>query len=654
MNKKVIFIILAALAFALIIGLAWFWLFSGKSAAPANTGAFGSGQNKPNSTNTSGASGSNSSSVVPAGGGNTAGNGTNGSSGGGSIGGSSGGTIAGNNGSSIDYSGSGGSIGGVAVVPGVDWVGGGSIGGLGGGQTTSYVPPTINQLNTGTVLGNPNIQGGTNIEGNNGNNSLTAGLLAAGAGAALCTTGLLGGVSGAGVGVAADGVGAAAAVPVNDLALNIQTTYGNTLKSSDTFRDNFLNCITRSLARAAVQQITASVVNWINSGFNGQPSFVVNYKQFFNNVADVAAGEFIRGSSLSFLCSPFQLKIRIALAQSYARRNAQSCTLTSVIKNVDKFMSGSFSQGGWGGMLQFTTIPTNNPFGAFAYAQAGLQTAQSNALGIKQQDYIIGKGFLSSQKEVCKGVDPVSGQKTGCTMVTVTPGSTIADALNKSLGAGQDQLGLAKSFDEIVNALLTQLMVKTLQNGLSSVSGNQGYASNYYTPEQQQAQRDAEAMLADMQGKVVIAQQYGSAQQGSISDIQNAQTKLNTLANCWETASSSTSHTEAQRATARVNADNALAALHSYDAQIDLFNANITHANAGIAKLQELQTLVLSVTSAADVAAVKAAYNSALSSGVIITAADVTTAQQDRSALQSALASRNQQTDSELTQCYAF
>lgn len=651
MNKKVIFTILAALALALLVGLAWFWLFSGKDAEPANTGAFGSGQNKPNSTNTSGASGGNASSVLPAGGGNTAGSGANNN--GGSGGGSSGGTIAGNNGSSIDYSGSGGAIGGIASVPGVDWVGGGGGGGGGGGQTTSYVPSTINQLNNGTVSGRPTIQGGTNIPGSGGDNSLTAGLLSAGAGAALCTTGLLGGVTGAGVGVAADGVGVAAAVPVNDLALNLQTTYGNTLKSSDTFRDNFLNCITRSLARAAIQQITASVVNWINSGFNGQPSFVVNYKQFFNNVADQAAGEIIRGSSLSFLCSPFQLKIRIALAQSYARRNAQSCTLTSVIKNIDKFMTGTFSQGGWSGMLQFTTIPTNNPFGAFAYAQASLQTAQSNALGIKQQDYVIGKGFLSTTKEVCERVAP-DGTKAGCKTITVTPGSTIADALTKSLGAGQDQLGLAKSFDEIVNALLTQLMVKTLQNGLSSVSGTQGYAADYYTPEQQQAQKDAEAMLADMQGKVVIAQQYGSVMQGGISDIQNAQNKLNTLANCWETASSSESRTDAQRATARANAENALAALHSYDTKVDRYNANITLANAGIAKLQELQTLVLSVTSPADVAAVKAAYQSALASGTIATAADVTTAQQDRAALQSELAGRNQQTDSELTQCYAF
>src|SRR3989344_1926652 len=629
MNRRTISIILIAVLFALLVGVVWFFFFRAADTAPSATGTFGTGASK--TTGTTGAT--NNTNNIPS---NTLPAGTTGAS-----------TGAGGQG----YSGqtfSTVSVGGVDTVPGVEWLGGsGFVGGGVGGPTTSFVPKTINQLNDGTVGGTPGLIGsfgGADGNGGGSNGFGIAGLAGAAAGCALLGVFKAAGEAQAAGETAAGGVGGM--VLVIDWRLNAK-------QAAPQYKD-MGDCLMRTIAKAVLQQITSSIVNWINSGFNGKPSFVTNFNQFFTNVGDQAAGEFIRGTGLSFLCSPFQLKIRIALAQSYARRNAQSCTLTSVIKNVDKFMSGSFSQGGWGGMLQFTTIPTNNPFGAFAYAQAGLQTAQSNALGIKQQDYIIGKGFLSSQKEVCKGVDPVSGQKTGCTMVPVTPGSTIADALNKSLGAGQDQLGLAKSFDEIVNALLTQLMVKTLQRRLSSVSGNQGYASNYYTPEQQQAQRDAEAMLADMQGKVVIAQQYGSAQQGSISDIQNAQTKLNTLANCWETASSSTSHTEAQRATARVNADNALAALHSYDAQIDLFNANITHANAGIAKLQELQTLVLSVTSAADVAAVKAAYNSALSSGVIITAADVTTAQQDRSALQSALASRNQQTDSELTQCYAF
>src|SRR3989344_1557050 len=79
-----------------------------------------------------------------------------------------------------------------------------------------------------------------------------------------------------------------------------------------------------------------------------------SFNKFFNNVGDQAAGEFIRGTGLAFLCSPFQMQIRIAVAQSYARRGAASCTLTGVIKNINSFMNGNFSQGGWGGLLQFT------------------------------------------------------------------------------------------------------------------------------------------------------------------------------------------------------------------------------------------------------------------------------------------------------------
>jgi hypothetical protein len=83
----------------------------------------------------------------------------------------------------------------------------------------------------------------------------------------------------------------------------------------------YLDCLVKSIAQAAVDQITRSVVNWINSGFNGQPSFVQNFNQYFANVADQAAGEFIKGSALSFLCSPFASQIKIAIAQSYANRN---------------------------------------------------------------------------------------------------------------------------------------------------------------------------------------------------------------------------------------------------------------------------------------------------------------------------------------------
>src|SRR6185437_15716860 len=167
------------------------------------------------------------------------------------------------------------------------------------------------------------------------------------------------------------------AVPVKDLATNAGVgaqVANQTVKN----QISFAGCITNVLAKAALQQITASVVNWINSGFNGQPSFITNYQQFFTNVADLAAGQFIQGAGLSFLCSPFKLQIKIAIAQSYANRGSQSCSLTSVIRNIDSFMSGNFSQGGWPGLISLTSIPTNNPYGAYAYGQIGLATAQSN------------------------------------------------------------------------------------------------------------------------------------------------------------------------------------------------------------------------------------------------------------------------------------
>ncbi len=638
MNRRTLFTILIALAFALLVGLVWFFFFRGGVVTPPANGTFGTGQNKPGTaTGSTGVSGNIPSGVINPGQQGTAGSGVdiNGTGAGSSI---SGGTLV--------------SIDGVQNVPGVDWLGGtGSNGG--GGPVSNFVPKTINQLNQGSVSGSPNILPGTNVDAQ-GNSILGPALLGAGIGLALCTTGLLGGVAGGAVGAGSTAVGAVRAVPVQDLSLNLQTTFGNTLKSSDTFRDNFLNCIARTIARAAVQQITSSVVNWINSGFNGKPSFVTNFQQFFTNVADQAAGEFIRSSALSFLCTPFQNQIRIAIAQSYAKRNAQSCTLSGIIKNLNSFSNGNFAQGGWGGMLSFVGTPTNNSFGAYNYGQNGLANAQIRALGQKQQDYTIGKGFLSSTQQVnCKVVN--GAQK--CDSVVSTPGSTIADSLSKTLGVSQDtltQAGISGSFDAIISALISQLMVKALQGGVSNLSGTNGYASNFLTPEQQQAQADAQAVLTDMQGRVNTAQQYGAVEQGAISDIQTAQQQLQNVANCWETASSSPSLTTAQQQVAQTNATNDLAALHFYDPQVDAYNNNITKANTGIATLQDLQTQAIGVTSAADVAAVKAAYQQALTTGGIVTDADVTNAQQDRTTLQSALTQRNAQTANELQQCYAF
>src|SRR3989344_1283862 len=191
---------------------------------------------------------------------------------------------------------------------------------------------------------------------------------AAGGAAACAATLIINELLGYGVGGAtAAGTGGTTANavlsgPVSDVPLTVVSTANAVsnatdlaLPTGDIARDNILSCLARAVARAMLQQITISTVNWINSGFSGSPSFISNYQQFFTNVADQAAGSFIQGSDLAFLCSPFRLQVRIAVAQAYLRY-APSCTLTDVTSNIQGFMN-DFTQGGWPAYLSFTTAP---------------------------------------------------------------------------------------------------------------------------------------------------------------------------------------------------------------------------------------------------------------------------------------------------------
>lgn len=606
---------LAAIAFVVLVALVWFWFFRGGAPVPTNTGQFGTGTNQAGQTTgtPSGSTNNQGSNVIPTGTGN-----------------SSSQTISINGGSGGTSGSTGGQIG-VATVPGVDWLGGsgGSI--SGGGPTTNFVPKTVNQLNDGSVGGSPGIVGsfGSTNSNNNSNLGLGIGGIAGAAGGCAVMAAL------AGAGEAEAGLKGAASLGSGAVLVYDWNVYA---KQATNQNQSLTACLMRTIVKSVLDQLTNSVVNWINSGFNGQPSFVTNFQQFFTNVGDQAAGDFIRGTSLSFLCSPFQLQIRVAIAQSYARRNnAGSCTLNGVIKNVNSFMNGNFSSGGWGGLIQFTTVPTNNPYGAYAYAQVGLATAQNQATQ-NAKNNMTPNGFLSIQK--CN--PPNSTNPKDCKVAT--PGKVIEDTLASTLDTPSKTLqlaGVAGNIDAIVSALVTQLTTRALYQGFSSLSGNNGYSANYLTPEQQQAQTEAQTLLTDMQARLQFAQQYGAAEQGSIQDIQDAQSQLQTLANCWSS--------KGKTAQASTTSDT----LHSYDALIDSYNNNITRANAGLAALQDFQTQVINITSPADVATVKAAYNRALASGVIITSANVTQAQQDRTTLQASLKSRNQTTATELDQCYA-
>ena len=626
MTKRTILIILGALLLLVIIALAWWWFLTWSAAQPGPQEGFGSagerteqgvGGDQTNirtDLNESAGAGQNTGTNI-----NLGRAGSRGSSGG-SGGSSRSGTSRGTSGTA-----------------GVTWL-------PTGGTLSSFDPTQANQLNDGT-LGGEVVIFGTPPQPKTGTDLSTA-LIVAGIGTALCTAGLLPGV------VAATGAAGAAVgspgVPSADVGVRLQNVISIGHMTNETIRENFLNCVTRTIARAALQQITASTVNWINSGFNGKPSFVQNYQQFFTNVADQAAGAYIQGSALSFLCSPFGNKIKIALAQSYANRNAQSCTLSRVSKNIQGFMNGNFSAGGWSGLLQFTTVPTNNPFGAYSYAQSGLANAQSQAAQNAQRRISPG-GFLATEEKYdCR---PTPGPTLDgkplpptCKTRITTPGSTIETTLAETLNVDKrllTQAGVSGSFDAIINALMQQLTLKALQGGLSNLSGLNGYEGDFLTPDQRQAQSQGNALLAALQQISNNAGQYGAVAQGSIGDIQNTQLRLQDLANCYEAKGQG------------AQASAAIAARDAYEQRIAFYNERITRANAAIALLQGFQTRVLQVTSSAQVAAIQTDLDAAQASGALILITEVTIATQARATLQSDLNSRNQQTQSEIQQCRA-
>jgi hypothetical protein len=651
MSRKIILIIIGALLFLALLALLWFWFLHRSPATDSGAhGGFATSSNRSQGGTASQGQGNTPANMPPgsAAGQQQGGDGINITGGGIGTAGIGG---VGTAGSGIGMSGSGIDMGsssssGSGSQASTSTAPGGITTGAWLGSNVSermFNPSDIADLNDpGTLGGTPFISTTPQAAGL-GNSGLVLGLTAAGCLAQWAANQIAGTVATA-VDPATLG-SAATGVVVVDLSAAKQR---NESKSQ-----TVMQCIVKSIAQAAIDQITRSIVNWVNSGFNGQPSFVTNFNQYFANVADQAAGEFIKGSALSFLCSPFAPQIKIAIAQSYANRNGSSgasCSLGKVTNNINGFLKGNWGAGGWGSLLQFTTVPTNNPYGAYAYAQIGLNNSIASAQNNANRNISPG-GFISVQK--CDNVPAVTAgagsMPTRKNCKVTTPGQVIQDSLKASQDSSINQLNIAQDINSIINALTNQLVLKTLYGGLANA--NTGVTNPLAPAIDQAASAQAKDLLASLQASASYAVQYGSSKQGSASDIQQVQQNFNTLYNCWQTAASSTALSVAQQTQGAQGAASANTQILQLQAQIDALNTDITRANAAIASIQNLQSQVMFAATPTDITTASYAIQAATPS--LISQADVTTAQQNRAALQTQLTATNQLAQSGLSQCHA-
>lgn len=307
-------------------------------------------------------------------------------------------------------------------------------------------------------------------------------------------------------------------------------------------KETVLDPIAYMAAQVLIRQLTQSIVEWINSGFNGNPSFIQDPGQFLTNTADRAAGEFILGSDLAFLCEPFEIGIRINLGLnlglSTSFRDSAGCTMSDVLRNANgsmkqayyDFTSGDFiNGGGWDSWLEITTQPQNNQLGAMILAQNELDRRMeekkheteleaqwgSGVMSYKEctEETTDAEGNLLAESRVYQGndlTDPegitetrYSGNgaddiyvTTNCT--TVTPGSMINQQMQEATGSELKQLQLADEFNEIVGALANYMITSVMSDGLLGADKRQAAKTSVWRNDLARLQNEQNQNLANV------------------------------------------------------------------------------------------------------------------------------------------------------------
>ena len=285
----------------------------------------------------------------------------------------------------------------------------------------------------------------------------------------------------------------------NPLAVQTQTLgsndlYTQTTQNSEGFKKCILDPLGTIIGKTIIHALTMSIVQWINNGFKGNPSFIQNPGKFFEGIGDKVAGKIIEQVA-PFLCSPFKLDLSLSLALSYgvAPYEDDSCTLTQVEGNVNGAVqdvsqqANNIGNGGWKNWIHVQEEPNNNADGAFLKARAKVGASVNVAQGTLNTALSWGQGFMGLQDcssdakntyskqqggKVYDGnnqpVYGVSPDQSGC--ITKTPGVIIEGQLHETLNSDLRGLEVAQSLDQIFGALVGQL-VKQAMGGIGGLSG---------------------------------------------------------------------------------------------------------------------------------------------------------------------------------------
>jgi len=220
-------------------------------------------------------------------------------------------------------------------------------------------------------------------------------------------------------------------------------------------------------AGVALKAVTDSIVQWINNGFEGQPGFITDFDKYLQDALDQASGQFFKQflspSMQNAICSPFRAQLNLGLKTKSTFQQRMTCTLSSVMKNATDLSEG-VRGGGWNTWLSVTANPQNNPYGAFITSVDEMFVGQALAKEQAKTESIFNAGFLS-MKECAEysTADAWTGKKTCIKYKSTSPGKWVESTLSQATGVDMQRLAVADEIDEILSALISQLLKSLLK-----------------------------------------------------------------------------------------------------------------------------------------------------------------------------------------------
>ncbi len=130
------------------------------------------------------------------------------------------------------------------------------------------------------------------------------------------------------------------------------TTVSAVANTDQSVVTHVLNSLAWMLAKVAIQSMTKSIVNWINSGFHGSPAFATDLNQTLRGLADAAADQFfdsLESQAGIDVRTPFRDQVTQAVRDSYYKESANGIhhnyNLYQASDDPKAFLNGAVRQG---------------------------------------------------------------------------------------------------------------------------------------------------------------------------------------------------------------------------------------------------------------------------------------------------------------------